>query len=113
MTEQAKDCPCCCETYNNSNHTEITCPRVDCAFSTCKSCIRMYLLGTVKDPHCMNCKTAWDQDFIVFNLNRSFVIKDYKAHRQETLLDREMSKMPETMEKASRFKKKEKLEEKK
>ena len=99
------DCPICCEQFNKSNHKEITCPYQDCNYSACKTCIRTFLLGTTLDPHCMNCKKGWDQQFIINNLNKSFCDKEYKNHRKRLLVDREISKLPETMDAADKQKK--------
>jgi len=63
------------------------------------------LLGTTEDPHCMKCKKPWYEKFLVANLNRSFCEKEYKIHRKELLVDREISKLPETMEAAEKQKK--------
>ena len=38
------------------------------------------------------------------NLNRTFCTKEYKSHRKQLLIDREMSKLPETMHLAERQK---------
>ena len=100
----SKDCSVCCEKYNKSNHKLISCP-YNCDFSACKTCIRTYLLGTTADPHCMNCKKGWDEKFLVENLNRAFCDKEYKNHRKQLLMDREISKLPETIHLAERQKK--------
>lgn len=100
-------CPICCDNFNSSTRSMITCPNAECNFECCKTCVRTYLLGSIQDPHCMNCKHGWDQQFLVENLNKSFVIKDYKEHRQKILLEREISKMPETVDAANRHKKSE------
>lgn len=102
---QDKDCPICAEKYNNSTLKQIPCEYGDCNFSACKACIRTYLLSTTTDPHCMECKKIWTEQFIVTHLNRSFIITDYKTHRRTLLLDREISKMPETMVAAERYSK--------
>ena len=91
------DCPICCGKFNKSIRMPITCKFTDCKFKCCKECTRKYLLGTTNDPHCMNCKKEWDEAFIVENLNRSFCEKEYKIHRKNLLIDREISKLPETM----------------
>lgn len=88
-------CPCCVEEYNKSIRSEIKCPK--CSYSTCKECTRTYILSTTKDPCCMNCYFKFPSEFNVLQLNRSFMEKDYKKHRQTLLLEREISKMPETM----------------
>jgi hypothetical protein len=98
-----EDCAICAEKYNNSTHKSIMCEYGDCNFSACKACIRTYLLNTTTDPNCMNCKKVWTENFIVLHLNRSFIISDYKLHRRQLLLDREISKMPETMHAAERL----------
>ncbi len=102
MTSQ--DCAICCEKFNNSTRACITCEFGDCGYQSCKSCVRQYLLGTTTDPHCMKCRKAWSQNFVVMKLNRSFVTQDYRKHRKALLLDRELSRMPDTMEAAQRLK---------
>jgi hypothetical protein len=104
MTEET-DCSICCETYNKSSRKIVICQFTDCNYSCCKTCVRTYLLGTIADPHCMNCKKPWEQKFIVENLNRTFCEKEYKSHRKNLLIDREISKLPETMILAERQKK--------
>ena len=104
MAKQS-DCSICCDTFNKSTRKEVICPFADCNYSCCKTCIRTYLLSTVLDPHCMNCKKPWEQKFIVENLNRTFCEKEYKSHRKDLLVDREISKLPETMHLAEREKK--------
>jgi hypothetical protein len=99
------DCAVCAEKYNNSTLKQIPCEYGDCSFSACKACIRTYLLSTTNDPHCMQCKKGWSEEFIVMHLNRSFITTDYKTHRRALLLDREISKMPETMHAAERYSK--------
>ena len=90
-------CVICCETYNNSTHAKILCEYVDCQKEACKTCVRTYLVGTTSDPNCMHCKKTWSEEFIVKNLNKTFCQKEYKEHRKQLLLERELSKLPETM----------------
>ena len=98
------DCSICCEKYNKSTCARITCEYGDCKYEACKGCVRTYLLNTASDPHCMNCKKAWSQRFLVENLNKSYMTKDYKTHKKQFLLEREISKLPETMDAAERYK---------
>ena len=98
-------CSVCCENYNKSTNKPISCEYGDCEFKSCKSCIRQYLLSTTNDPHCMNCKKAWSQNFLITKLNRSFISNDYKVHRKTLLLEREISKLPETIIIAEKVKK--------
>ena len=99
------DCPICCETYNKSTRHSVQCNNGDCDFTCCKSCVRSYLLNTTNDPHCMHCKGAWNQEFMILNLNRSFYMKDYMLHRRSLLFEREVSKLPDTMAAAEKQKK--------
>ena len=94
MTEQ---CPICIENFNGSIRSKITCPNNECGYEVCKDCTRTYILSTTKDPCCMQCNKKFPSNFNVIELNRSFMEGDYKKHRRVLLLDREMSKMPETM----------------
>jgi len=99
------DCPICCEQFNNSTKKSITCNDNACGYTACKSCIRIYLLGTTADPHCMNCKKEFPDDFLVKSLNKNFCDKEYKNHRKELLLEREISKLPESIDAAEKHKK--------
>ena len=101
----ANICGICCETYNKSTHSKVSCEYADCKYDACKACVRMYLTSTTQDPNCMNCKKTWSEEFLVKNLNKVFCEKEYKQHRKNLLLDREMSKMPETMAFAEQQKK--------
>lgn len=100
----AAECPICCEYYNRTTHSSITCEYGDCRFTACKKCVRHYLLETTSDPSCMNCKKAWSQNFMVLKLNRSFVTNDYRKHRSNLLLEVEISKLPEAMLIVERYK---------
>jgi len=89
-------CDICCEPYNKSTRKEISCMFKDCDFKCCKTCIRTYLLST-NDPKCMKCNKIWNLNFLVMNLNRSFITSDYSSHNKNNLLEREISKLPDTM----------------
>ncbi len=93
----SNDCPICCESFNSSTRLKVVCVNQECGLEACKSCIRTYLLGITNDPCCMNCKTAFNQEFLTSNLNQSFCKKEYKEHRRNMLLERELGKMPESM----------------
>ena len=90
-------CNICCENYNKSNHTKIICNYNDCNFECCKTCIRTYILNTTNEPHCMNCKNIYNQEFLIKNLNKSFIENDYKNHRKTLLLEKEIAKTQELM----------------
>jgi hypothetical protein len=90
-------CEVCCEKYNKSTHNKVRCESSGCGYEACKVCVRTYLLGTTNDPHCMNCKNQWTSQFLVSNLNKSYMDSDYKKHRKKLLAEREISRTPELM----------------
>tara|TARA_Y100000389_G_scaffold204794_1_gene259708 strand:- start:3258 stop:6056 length:2799 start_codon:yes stop_codon:yes gene_type:complete len=90
-------CNVCCEKYNKSLNSKITCEFSGCGFEACKTCIRTYLLSITNDPHCMSCKNPWPQKFLIDNLNRSYIDNEYKKHRKQLLVEREISRTPELM----------------
>ena len=100
----ALSCNICCEPYNSNARKLVKCPVTNCSFEVCKTCVRRYLLNTTEDPHCMKCHSRWSQNFVVINLNRSFISNDYKTHRKELLLEIEMSKLLATMPSVERLK---------
>ena len=90
-------CNICCDDYNKSNRSLVECPFDDCKFQSCKTCVRTYILGNVSDPHCMNCKNPFGQEFLVDNLNKSFIEKQYRTHRKTLLTDKAVAKTQELM----------------
>lgn len=89
-----EECSVCIEKYNKSTRAKIRCT---CDFEACKDCVKKYLLETTEQPHCMNCKKAWDDNFLVQNINQTFVNGEYKVHHRQIILDKEISKIPEIM----------------
>ena len=87
------DCNICCEAINLKN-PEISC--LSCQHSTCTLCAEKYLLTITEDAHCMKCRTKWNRYFLVRNLTNSFISKKFKNHRENILLDREKSLLPQT-----------------
>ena len=106
----SNSCMICCENYNKSNHALVCCPNKECAHEACKECTRTYLIGKTIPPHCMSCKQSWSNYFMVMNLNKTFVENTYTEHRGKLLMDRERSKMPDTMNAVQNFIKGEELE---
>ena len=104
------DCSCCCEKLNKSNRAPVTCPNAECNYTACRACYRTYLL-TCTTPHCMHCKKTWDRLFLVRNFPQNFIAGEYKKHETKTLLEGELSKLPDTMNAVNDYK--EKLEIKK
>jgi len=59
-------------------------------------CNEKYLLDSMQDAHCMSCRAKWNREFLVKNFTKTFTSKKYKEHRENVLLDREKSMMPDT-----------------
>lgn len=88
------ECNVCCEAFNRSTRKQITCHM--CNYDACMSCCKSYILGSVEEAHCMNCKKVWSREFMLTNFTKVFVIKEYKTHRENILFDRERALLPET-----------------
>ena len=97
------ECVICCEPFNRSSRLAITCERAGCLNITCMACVRAYLLTSTNEPHCMACKQPWTPLFML-GLTKKWLAETYKPHRKQFLCDIELSKLPETMEAAERFK---------
>ena len=103
-TKEEDLCNICLEEYNKiitiqdlvyKTGNKITC--IKCEYSTCTHCTKKYLLSSNNDAHCMSCKHNWDREFLINNITKVFVSKEYKLHRENTLCDREKSLLPSTM----------------
>lgn len=87
-------CSICLEDFNKLKHIKVSCPF--CDFESCRTCAQTYLLSTTQDPHCMSCKHVWNREYIDSFCTKVFRNRDFKAHRENVLLDLEKSRMPET-----------------
>jgi hypothetical protein len=98
-----EECSICCEPYNKSTHMPIECEQAGCLYKACLECIRAYLLTSVNEPHCMQCKANWSAKFML-NLRKGWLSDTYRPHREKFLCDIELSKIAETMQDAERYK---------
>jgi len=88
-----KDCSVCIEKYNLSTRVRVICV---CGYQCCRSCVKTYMLGEHKDASCMSCKVTWDRTFLSDNLDKTFMDKKYKAHREGVLFEREIGMLQAT-----------------
>ena len=102
------DCSICCEKFNLSNRKKIDC--FSCNFQSCRTCFQKYLVEITVDPHCMNCKKEFNNDFISSNCTNIFITKSLNVHREDILLDREKGLLIETQPYVIRAKEIRKLE---
>lgn len=90
-------CSVCIENFNG-NRKAISC--CYCSYSACTQCVSRYILSTINDPHCMNCKREWQLDFLLNNLPKRFLQKEYKKYRENLLFEREKSYLPQVQHEA-------------
>ena len=88
------DCDICCDPFNKRDRRKIDC---SCDTKACARCVKRYILDTTLNAHCMGCKKAWDIEFLSTYLTKVFLNTEYKNKRQDLLLEREKSMLPETM----------------
>jgi uncharacterized protein YutE (UPF0331/DUF86 family) len=106
--EEKPMCGICIEPYNKIANTEVKC--CFCDKSSCRRCIQTFLTSSTSDPHCMHCSKAWDREFIDDNLTMTYRMGDYKKHRENILLDREIALMPTTQHRAEQIREAERLQ---
>jgi hypothetical protein len=85
-------CETCCTEYTVQLRKQLNCPY--CEYKSCVNCVKRYLLSTVSDPHCMSCRKEWNDDFLDLNFTKSFRTGNYKKHREDILIERELSILP-------------------
>ena len=89
------ECIICISAFNKSTRKHILCGY--CDFEVCQTCAKKYLLQTTQDPHCMNCRHAWNREFLDSIFPSAFIEGQLKKHRCKILYEREKSLMPETL----------------
>jgi hypothetical protein len=99
----AEECLVCCEPFNKSCHLPVECEQVGCKYKACLECVRAYLLTSVNEPHCMECKVNWSAKFMLV-LRKGWLSDTYRPHREKFLCDIELAKLAETMPAAENYK---------
>lgn len=90
----ATSCNICVSAFNKSSRREVTCAQ--CQFSACRECNSRFILESVNDPACMNCKVPWNNEFIIANFTKKFFNEDLMKHRADMLFENEKALMPAT-----------------
>ena len=86
-------CTVCIDPFTKQPHRkQAKCPYCDVKACTC--CTQKYLLSVTEDAHCMGCRKAWDREVLDSILLTTWINGEYKAHRENILLDRERSRLP-------------------
>lgn len=92
MPKEEKSCPVCLNHYTNVIRQPIQCSY--CEYEVCRQCTSQYLLSSLNDPHCVNCKREWNREFIDIHLTKNFRNGALRAHRRKVLIDREKGRLP-------------------
>ena len=100
------NCNVCCEDVNHSK--QVTC--VKCNHTCCVQCMKKFILSTIEEPHCMNCKLQWSYEFLFSVLPKTFINTTYKIHKTNSLISNEKQFLQATIPLIIRQKK---IEEKK
>jgi len=85
-------CEVCIEDFTRIRKL-IPCP---CDYKCCNKCTTMYILSQNQDASCMNCKMVWDRQFMSTHFTKSFMSKEFKEHRENIVLERELGMMQAT-----------------
>jgi len=56
--------------------------------------MKKYLTEGALDAHCMGCRRSWNDEFLDLNFTRAFRTGPYKKHREDVLMEREISILP-------------------
>ena len=87
-------CDVCTNNFNKTINRQVDCPY--CDFKTCKTCCETYILSSIKEPHCMNCKKEWSRSLLIKQLSYTFVNTKFKKHQELILFEKERSLLPAT-----------------
>lgn len=107
ITMSLSECAICIESFNKSTRKRVICPYCPTDGTetpTCLSCVKTYLLqDDAPTPRCAACRAGWTEDFMTHTFPKSWLLKNYKAHRERILLDTERARLPEAQEDAGRY----------
>ena len=75
------NCEICVEPLNKSNHSPSICNF--CHLTACKQCIRTFLGSSASEPKCMKCNTAWDNEFVLQAVNKTYYHSQLKDKKKD------------------------------
>lgn len=93
MNDNNKNCTVCDETYNNSTRLCVECI---CEFECCRKCVKVYIESRSEEAHCMSCKKIWSFEMLSEKMDKKYMTNVYKTHRENILIEKELSKLPES-----------------
>ena len=101
------DCSVCCEAFNKTTRTIISCA---CNFTACFSCVKIYIIDKSHlEPHCMQCKVVWSKDILNNKFSKYFLNGEYREICEKVIFEEEKTYLPPLQEEADRLVKLEKL----
>ena len=68
-----------------------------CKYKNCIECHKKYLLNSIQDPHCINCRAIIPYDIFMNKFNEKWIFNQYKKHRYSILWEREQGLMPQAV----------------
>lgn len=89
----SRDCSICCEKFSSKVRVKVECNY--CDLECCRQCVQKYLTETTTDPHCMQCKNAWNREFVDLACTKTFRNHQLKSHRENLLFEREKCLLPD------------------
>ena len=108
MRYTVMECAICIERFNKVKRCRVTCPYCPTDGTEtlcCRTCVQTYLLqDDAQTPRCPSCQSGWTEDFLSDTFPNTWLLKDYKVHRERILLDMERARLPEAQEDAGRYK---------
>jgi hypothetical protein len=87
------ECPILTCKYNKTTHKKVTC--CFCNASACRECYQTFLVGSIREPHCMMCSKEWSEAFVEDAFTKTWRLEVYRVYRRTVLMDRERVLLPE------------------
>ena len=95
---KSEKCLICIEQLSNKSciakHYKVVCPQ--CHYIACSSCYKKYILSSINDPTCMNCRHPFNNEFLHNNFTKVWINSEFKQHQMNKYLSIEKALIPET-----------------
>lgn len=98
---QGDECQVCVNVFNKTIRKKVTCQ--NCQFTMCTQCCSKYILDSINEPCCMNCKQEWNRTDLVKYFGMHMYTHKFKPHKRDILFEREKIHIPDTMELVERL----------
>lgn len=91
---QNMTCDICINPFNKTSRKKLE--NNCCNSNICRECAIKWIMDTTTDAHCMNCNSAYTDDFLSLNFSKNWLNGDKRDRDTNILLLSEKSKLPET-----------------